>query len=52
LVFDKNADIIEVPDDASIPEKGFNFVKINEILQIDRTKTIDIIGVVHNIGQC
>lgn len=31
IVFDKNAEINEVPDDTSIELKGYNFVKICDI---------------------
>lgn len=51
LVFDKQADIVEVPDDSSIQEKGFNFIPMKEIILIDRTKTIDVIGILHRNGE-
>ncbi|CDW80181.1 replication protein a 70 kda dna-binding subunit-like [Stylonychia lemnae] len=53
LVFDKHADIVEVPDDDSIDENGYSFVGINEIQKLDKSikKVIDIIGVLINSGQ-
>eukprot|EP00347_Sterkiella_histriomuscorum_P003463 403364199 len=50
LVFDKNADIVEVPDDLSIQEKGFNFLGIKDIMTVEKNKIIDIIGILHQIG--
>ena len=34
LVFDKNAEITEVPDDTSIKEKGYNFTTLADIPSI------------------
>ena len=50
LVFDKNGDIVEVPDDDSIQEKGFNFIPIKDITSIDKPRVIDIIGILHHVG--
>jgi len=51
LTFDRNAEIVEVPEDEAIPTQGYNLFTINEIQSNDRLKTIDIIAVVHSIGQ-
>ncbi|CDW72882.1 replication protein a 70 kda dna-binding [Stylonychia lemnae] len=51
LVFDKNADIVEVPDDQSIQEQAFNFISVKDIVNIDRNKTVDVIAVIHQVSQ-
>ena len=50
VVFDRNGDIVEVPEDDSIQEKGFNFVGVKDIGGMDRTKVVDIIGILHYVG--
>eukprot|EP00349_Pseudokeronopsis_sp_Brazil_P004562 CAMPEP_0202970298 /NCGR_PEP_ID=MMETSP1396-20130829/16270_1 /ASSEMBLY_ACC=CAM_ASM_000872 /TAXON_ID= /ORGANISM="Pseudokeronopsis sp., Strain Brazil" /LENGTH=188 /DNA_ID=CAMNT_0049698709 /DNA_START=518 /DNA_END=1086 /DNA_ORIENTATION=+ len=47
--FDKNAKIEESPDDASIQEVAFNFVSIDEINDIEQSKSIDTIGVITQV---
>lgn len=46
LVFDKNGEIVEVADDDQIKFKGYNFMSLEEIKKIDKTRSIDLIGVV------
>lgn len=31
IVFDKNADIVQVPNDVSIQERGYNFVTLDDV---------------------
>jgi replication factor A1 len=50
LVFDKNADIVEVPNDSSILQKGYTFVGLDEITTMDRVRIIDFIGIVASVG--
>ena len=46
LVFDKQGDITEVPDDESIKAKGFSFLNLTEIKALERTRAVDVIGIV------
>ncbi|TNV82843.1 hypothetical protein FGO68_gene14201 [Halteria grandinella] len=50
LVFDRNAEIIEVADDQSIQDQGFTFVTIKDIQEIPeadmRYKIVDVVGVI------
>eukprot|EP00347_Sterkiella_histriomuscorum_P004608 403359819 len=50
LVFDKQADIKEVPDDTSINQNGYNFVTVKDILTMEKSKVVDIIAVIINPG--
>ena len=50
IVFDKNADIVQVPNDSSIQDKGYNFVILEEIPHLERIKIIDFIGVLVSVG--
>ena len=50
LVFEKEANIVEVPDDATIDEQVFSFTTIKDIGQLDQIKTLDVVGVVKEVG--
>lgn len=51
LVFDKQGDIVEVPNDESIQERGFSFLNMKEIKALDQTRAIDVIGIVCAVDQ-
>ena len=46
LVFDKQGDIVEVPNDTSIKTKGFSFLSIADIKALEQTRAVDVIGIV------
>ena len=46
LVFDKQGDITEVPDNESIKSKGFSFLTLPEIKALERTMAVDVVGIV------
>jgi hypothetical protein len=50
LVFDRNAEIIEVPDDSTIQDQGYNYVTLKDIQDLPDTdmryKVVDVIGVI------
>ncbi len=50
LKFDRNSTIELAPDDTKIKTQGFSFVKIDEINEIAQSKTIDVAGVIVNVG--
>ena len=50
IVFDRNSEIEEVDDDTQIKKQGFCFSMIDEINHYEQMRTIDIIGIVTNIG--
>ena len=51
LVFDKNAEIIEVPEDESIQDTcGFNFIPIKDIALMEKNRVVDLIAIVHSVG--
>ena len=50
LIFDKNAEIVEVPDDRSINELSYNFSKLNEVVSMQSGQYFDFIGIVSSIG--
>ena len=51
-MFDKNADIVEVPDDTTISAKGFAFLpSLKELITIDpQRKVVDVVAILHHIG--
>lgn len=51
IYFDKNSDIQEAKDDGSISNQAFDFCAIKSIDDIVQQKTIDVIGVVTEIGE-
>eukprot|EP00538_Stauroneis_constricta_P011346 CAMPEP_0119557696 /NCGR_PEP_ID=MMETSP1352-20130426/9280_1 /TAXON_ID=265584 /ORGANISM="Stauroneis constricta, Strain CCMP1120" /LENGTH=643 /DNA_ID=CAMNT_0007604835 /DNA_START=186 /DNA_END=2117 /DNA_ORIENTATION=- len=51
ITFDQNAEIHLQNDADDIAAQSFDFVKIEEIEQVDANKTVDVIGVVQEIGQ-
>ena len=50
IVFDKNADIVQVPNDCSIQEKGYNFMSLEDVPNIQNVKIIDFVGVLISVG--
>jgi len=51
LVFDKQGEIVEVPDDESIKAKGFSFINLQEVKELDKTRSIDLIGIVFKVDE-
>jgi replication factor A1 len=49
-VFDKNSEIVQVPDDLAILEQGYCFRTIQEIHGFDPLRAVDLIGVVLTVG--
>jgi hypothetical protein len=47
IVFDQNAEIVEVKDDETIQSLAFSFVNINRLKTLYGPRTIDFIGVAH-----
>lgn len=52
IVFDNNAEITEVADDTTIEQKGYNFVKLDDIQPQQQLKIIDFVGVLVSVGAC
>lgn len=52
LIFDKNAEIVEVPDDESINAVAYNFVTLAAMVPMPGNSYVDFVGVVTNIGPC
>lgn len=50
IVFEKNAQILEVPDDGTIAEQAFDFTDIKTIQEVIQLVTLDICGVVTEIS--
>jgi len=50
LIFDKNAEIVEVPNDCSINELAFNFVSLRSMVNLPGNSYVDFLGVVANIS--
>ena len=54
IIFDRNSDIIEVAEDSSIQDKGYSFISIKDISEMNdqvlRYRIVDIIGVIHYVG--
>ena len=50
IIFDKNSQIHEAKDDGSIAAQSFDFVKIGDIQEIIQARTIDVCGIVSQIG--
>jgi replication factor A1 len=48
LTFDKNSDIKPAQEDDSIKSRHYDFIKINNIADVEVNTTIDIIGIVRN----
>jgi replication factor A1 len=51
IVFEKNSEISEAQDDGSISNQAFDFCSINDIQEIMQMKTIDVVGVISEIGE-
>jgi hypothetical protein len=49
-VFDKNAEIVEVPDDSSINTLAFNFTKLDAMIEKQSNSYVDFIGVLQSVG--
>lgn len=52
LSFDANADIRPAPEDASISQMNYNFKKIAALETLPGDSTIDLIGIVKDVGNC
>ncbi len=50
LIFDKNAEIVEVPDDTSINVVAYNFVQLSAMVRLPGNSYVDFIGVLTHIG--
>ena len=50
LVFDKNAEIVEVPDDTSINVVAYNFIQLSSMISLPGNSYVDFLGVVVNVG--
>ena len=50
IVFDKNTEITEVPDDQSINNVGYSFVSIKEFATMPNNTYVDTVGIVSNIS--
>ena len=50
LTFDINAEIEEISDDIDIKHQAFSFVLISSICDMPNQKTIDVLGVIVEIG--
>lgn len=50
IKFDKNSVIEPAADDNKIKANGFSFVKIDEINDIEQARTVDVAGVIINVG--
>lgn len=50
IVFEKNAQIIEVEDDNSIAVQAFEFCDIKSIVEVQQMKTVDVCGVVAEVS--
>ena len=48
--FDKNTQIEEIPDDTKIQNHGFCFLTIDEINDLEQSRTVDTIGVIIQVG--
>ena len=51
IVFEKNAQILEVEDDGSIAAQAFEFNDIKAIQDVQQMKTLDVCGVVAEVSE-
>ncbi|RMZ83171.1 hypothetical protein DV738_g1159, partial [Chaetothyriales sp. CBS 135597] len=51
LTFEQNTRIEKAEDQQDVPQVKFHFVRISELASLDKDTTIDIIGVLHNVGE-
>jgi len=51
ITFDRNTDIQECKDDKQINQTGFSFTTIEQIQNLRTNVTIDVIGIVLQVGQ-
>jgi replication factor A1 len=50
IVFEKNSEIVLAEDDGSISNQAFDFCPINDITDIMQMKTIDVVGIISDLG--
>lgn len=50
IVFDKGSQIFPIKNDAHIQNLGFSFTPINKINDFEQMRTIDLIGVIEEVG--
>lgn len=50
IVFEKNSEIVLAEDDGSISNQAFDFCQINDIQEIMQMKTIDVVGIISELG--
>lgn len=50
IVFEKNAQILEVEDDGTIAAQAFEFCPIKAIQEVQQMKTLDICGVIAEVS--
>ena len=51
IIFDKLTSISEVSDDGSISNQAFDFCSIDGLQEIMPMKTVDVIGVISQLGE-
>jgi len=51
IIFEKHSEIVNAPDDGSISNQAFDFCSISDIQDIMPMKTVDIIGVISQLGE-
>jgi hypothetical protein len=50
IVFEKHSEIVLAEDDGSISNQAFDFCPINDIQDIMQMKTIDVVGIISDLG--
>ncbi|KAI1816364.1 replication factor-A protein [Poronia punctata] len=51
LAFERETLIEKAEDQASVPQVRFNFVNISELQSVDKEATVDVIGVLKEVGE-
>ncbi|KAI1466008.1 replication factor-a protein [Daldinia caldariorum] len=51
LVFERDTVIEKAEDQSSVPQVRFNFVNIEELQRVEKDATVDIIGVLKEVGE-
>jgi replication factor A1 len=52
IIFDKTTEISETNDNHNIKPVAFKFIKINQITNLSKGTTIDILAVVVDVSEC
>ena len=50
IIFEKHSEIVLAEDDGSISNQAFDFCPINDIRDILQMKTIDVVGIISELG--